>query len=131
MRKCPDVRSAVASTAVSSMGAMGLLFRLFVCIAVLERHLVLLLLAALVICVVYMYSGVLGMHLVQEGSGPCKIPICMDLWDMQVVYRTCIHRPATKLRCRHTRSSYTKILCSIRLCTKETDVVDTFIAFPK
>ena len=82
MRKCPDVRSAVASTAVSCMGAMGLLFRLFVCIAVLERHLVLLVLAALVICVVYKYSWVLNAHLVQEGSGPCKIPICMDLWDM-------------------------------------------------
>ena len=26
------------------------------------------------LCVGYMYCGVLGAHLVQEGSGPCKIP---------------------------------------------------------
>ena len=41
---------------------------LHVCIVVLEAHKV------LFMCWL-MYSGVLGVHLVQEGSGPCKIPI--------------------------------------------------------
>ena len=45
-----------------------------VCIVVLVMHLVLSVLAALGICVGYMYCGVLGAHLVQEGRGPCKIP---------------------------------------------------------
>ena len=60
-----------------------------VCIVVLVAHLVLSVLAALGICVGYMwcfmwclehlcvgymYCGVLGVHLVQEGSGPSKIP---------------------------------------------------------
>ena len=26
------------------------------------------------LCIGYMYCGVLGAHLVQEGSGPCKVP---------------------------------------------------------
>ena len=64
-----------------------------VCIVVLGAHLMLSVLAALgicvgymcllrclertwcCVCVAYMNSGVIGVHLVQEGSGPCKIPI--------------------------------------------------------
>ena len=49
-----------------------------------------------------MYSGVLGVHLVQEGSGPCKIPnlsICYGvvmghthiLWDMYALTQVCLY----------------------------------------
>ena len=56
---------------------------LSVCIVVLDRHLVVcLVLVALVICVGYMCSGVIGAHLMQEGSGPCKIPISYGVRDM-------------------------------------------------
>ena len=54
------------------------------------------------LCVGYMYCGVLGMHLVQEGSGPCKIPNfshLLELWGIYVFGETCTHRPATKLIC--------------------------------
>ena len=52
-------------------------------------------------CTVAIYSGVLGMHLMQEGSGPCKIlkpfPSPVEIRDLYVVYGSCMHRPATKL----------------------------------
>ena len=57
-----------------------------VCIVVLVVHLVLSVHAALGICVSYMYSGVLGTHLMQEGSDPFKILNLSHLLELGDMY---------------------------------------------
>ena len=53
-------------------------------------HCVLSVLAALDMCVGYVYSRVLGAHLVQEGSGPCKIPNLSHLLWSYGTYTHCV-----------------------------------------
>ena len=53
---------------LSVFAALGMCW-LYVCITLLGAHLVLLVLSCMLVS-----SGVLGTQLVQERSGPCKIP---------------------------------------------------------
>ena len=83
---------------------------LYVCVVMLGAHLVLSVLAALGICVGYIYvwwclectwcclcvdyiyRGVIGVHLGQEGSGPCKIPnLSHILWSYRTYMCFAVH----------------------------------------
>ena len=60
------------------------------------------------VCVGYMYSGMLGAHLVLEGSGPCKTlnvshllelrDMNFLLWDMYALTRNEVNCHTIKLR---------------------------------
>ena len=62
----------------------------------------------------------LGAHLMQEGSGPCKIPnLSHLLWS----YGTCMHGPVTKLSIAKL-AFLTKVEITLKLIFKKLIILD-------